>query len=395
MLKTVAKAGIPIIAVTTSDVMNASSVLAHIVDSPVAEWPQGGSSAVDKGNLKFAKFFYTKDTALDLSEHTYDWLVKHGKVLFLLNHEGSSLAFDGGELPTPSALVQSFLSTIMSGDEATKCLPALQGLTLKGVSELVRITSVGGTITNHTLLENRWMVSSQVQGLEEVNKDLGVYLPCKQLVDYATLNLKYLNKNVPTQLRPRGVLLAGESGVGKTMGAKYLANQFDCPLYRLDISASLGRYVGQSEQALNKVLSSVQTRGTCVLLIDEVEKLFGETDDTGVTHRLLAQLLWFLQEHREPVLTVMTANNFSKLPVELYRPGRIDEVIVIHTLSMEAAIELSKRLYISIKASKAHYDKFCSSFLSLLAGLSSADLTPAKVTAHVYQYIKTNNLLTN
>lgn len=394
MLKTAAKAGIPIIAVTTSDIMNAPAVLSHIAGSTVHEWPQGGVTGQNKARLSASGFFYTKEPSLDFSEQTYEWLVNHGKVLFVINHEGSPYAFDGGELPTPIKLVSSFLSTIMSADEAEKCLPALQGLTLKSVSELVRITSVGGSITNHTLLENRWMVSSQVQGLEEVDKDLGVYLPCKQLVDYASLNLKYLNKNVPHQLRPRGVLLAGESGVGKTMGAKYLANQFDCPLYRLDISASLGRYVGQSEQALNKVLATVQTRGTCVLLIDEVEKLFGETDDTGVTHRLLAQLLWFLQEHKEPVLTVMTANNFNKLPPELYRAGRVDKIIVIDPLKKKDAITLCLKIYSSFNIDAKHKDAF-NLHLDSIVSANSGSLTPANVTSLVYSYIKEHNLLTN
>lgn len=293
MLKTAAKAGIPIIAVTTSDIMNAPAVLSHIAGSTVHEWPQGGVTGQNKARLSASDFFYTKEPSFDFSEQTYEWLVNHGKVLFVINHEGSPYVFDGGELPTPSKLVSSFLSTIMNNDEAEKCLPALQGLTLKSISELVRITSVGGSITNHTLLENRWMVSSQVQGLEEVDKDLGIYLPCKQLVDYASLNLKYLNKNVPHQLRPRGVLLAGESGVGKTMGAKYLANQFDCPLYRLDISSSLGRYVGQSEQALNKVLATVQTRETCVLPTTKIHTTVGVLMAQEIAEREPTETFYF------------------------------------------------------------------------------------------------------
>ena len=389
MIAIAAKANIPIIAITTSDVMNASTVLSHIVEATVTEWPIACTFEVGKAasaKLKSFDFFYTKDSAFECNEPLYNWLVSHEKVLFLINHEGSPFSFDGGELPTPPELVSKVLSSIMEKDDVDACLPALQGLTLKSVSELIRLTSVGGTVSNRTLTSNKWMVSSQVQGLETVDKSLGVYLPSKPLVEYADLNQFYFNKQTPYQLRPRGLLLAGESGVGKSLGAKYLANAFDCSLYRLDLSASLGRYVGQSEQAVNRVLSAVKANCPCVLLIDEIEKLFGESDDSGVTYRLLAQLLWFLQEHRDLILTVMTTNDVEKLPPELYRPGRIDRVINMQPLSTDEMLTLASSLYASFGLNLADHP---------IDKLHQIHRTQANIVACVHDHIKANNLLTN
>jgi SpoVK/Ycf46/Vps4 family AAA+-type ATPase len=130
--------------------------------------------------------------------------------------------------------------------------------------------------------------------------------------------------DVDYRLRPRGLLLSGKPGTGKTMGAKRIASRLNVPLMRLDLGIVMSKYVGESEANLATALARVEEAQPCVMLIDEVEKLFHGEDESGVTQNLLAGLLWWMQEHRAAVLTIMTTNDMKKLPPELIRPGRID-----------------------------------------------------------------------
>lgn len=111
---------------------------------------------------------------------------------------------------------------------------------------------------------------------------------------------------------------------GKTLAAKHIASTFKVPLYRLDLGAMMGKYVGESEANLNSALAQVDQVEPCVVVFDEVEKIFQSQGDSGVTSRLLSQLLWWLQEHKTKVFTVMTTNNLGIIPEELHREGRID-----------------------------------------------------------------------
>jgi SpoVK/Ycf46/Vps4 family AAA+-type ATPase len=82
----------------------------------------------------------------------------------------------------------------------------------------------------------------------------------------------------------------------------------------------------------------------CILLLDEMEKLFTQGDDSGVTGRLLEQLLWWLQEHKSRVLTVMTTNAIDAIPKEVYRPGRINEIFTMKGLDEQGAFKLTNAL---------------------------------------------------
>ncbi len=130
---------------------------------------------------------------------------------------------------------------------------------------------------------------------------------------------------------PRGVLLIGVPGCGKSLSAKAVAADWQLPLYRLDIGSILGQYVGQSEGRLKEALATADTVAPCVLWIDEIEKgLAGSgTDSTGVTTRLVGQFLYWLQESRARVFVVATANDVRTLPQELLRSGRFDDMFFV------------------------------------------------------------------
>lgn len=81
---------------------------------------------------------------------------------------------------------------------------------------------------------------------------------------------------------------------GKTLASKFIASEFGVPLYRLDLGAMMGKYVGESEASLNAALTQIDQVEPCVVILDEVEKIFQSQGDSGVTSRLLSQLLWWL-----------------------------------------------------------------------------------------------------
>lgn len=137
----------------------------------------------------------------------------------------------------------------------------------------------------------------------------------------------YTNRRVPP---PKGVLLVGVPGCGKSLSAKAIAHDWGLPLYRLDMSGILGMYVGQSESQLREALAGAERVAPCVLWIDEIEKaLASGVGDSGTSRRLVGQFLFWLQESTAKVFLVATANDVSSLPPELLRKGRFDEMFFV------------------------------------------------------------------
>jgi len=133
---------------------------------------------------------------------------------------------------------------------------------------------------------------------------------------------------------PKGVLLLGVQGCGKSLVAKAVAQQWEFPLLRLDMGKVFGGIVGQSEANVRTALQVAQALAPCVLWIDEIEKGLagvGSSDQTdgGTAARVVGTLLTWMQEKREPVFVVATANRIEMLPPELLRKGRFDELFFV------------------------------------------------------------------
>ena len=132
---------------------------------------------------------------------------------------------------------------------------------------------------------------------------------------------------------PKGVLLVGMPGCGKSLAAKASARLFNVPLLRLDIGRLLGKYVGESEHNMRVALKTAESISPCILWIDEIEKAFAGIDQNGgasdITKRLFGQFLTWLQEKENTVFVVATANDVTALPPEFLRKGRFDEVFFI------------------------------------------------------------------
>lgn len=146
---------------------------------------------------------------------------------------------------------------------------------------------------------------------------------------------------------PKGVLLTGSPGTGKSLVAKAIAGEFGLPLVKLDIGRVFSQYVGQSEQRMRKALSIVDSLGNCVLFIDEIDKGLAGTSgsgDSGTTSRVFGTLLTWLQERdkNSTVFLVATANNIVGLPPELMRKGRFDEIFYVGLPTLKERMEIFK-----------------------------------------------------
>lgn len=129
---------------------------------------------------------------------------------------------------------------------------------------------------------------------------------------------------------PKGILLVGVQGGGKSLAAKAVAGLWHLPLLRLDMGAVFNKYIGESERNLREALKMAETMAPCVLWLDEIEKGLATADnDGGTSRRLLGTLLTWMAERKAPVFMVATANEIDQLPPELIRKGRIDELFFV------------------------------------------------------------------
>ena len=129
---------------------------------------------------------------------------------------------------------------------------------------------------------------------------------------------------------PKGVLIVGIQGTGKSLCAKAISQQWHMPLLRLDVGRLMGSYVGESEARTREMIQIAEAMAPCVLWIDEVDKGFagigGVQGDSGAQARVFGSLITWMQEKKSPVFIVATANNIEQLPPEFMRKGRFDEI---------------------------------------------------------------------
>lgn len=176
---------------------------------------------------------------------------------------------------------------------------------------------------------------------------------------------------------PKGVLIAGVPGCGKSLNAKAAANLFEVPLLRLDMGRLMGKYVGESERNLRSAIALAEAIAPCVLWIDELEKAFAGIGGFGggaeVTSRLLGNFLTWMQEKESPTFVVATANDITKLPAELLRKGRFDEIFYVSLPNDE---EREKIFNIHIKKRRPQDLKYLriKDLVSKTSGFSGADI---------------------
>jgi ATP-dependent 26S proteasome regulatory subunit len=161
---------------------------------------------------------------------------------------------------------------------------------------------------------------------------------------------------------PRGMIILGVQGCGKSLCARSVAGEWKLPLVKFDTAAIYDKFVGETEKRIQKVFKVAEQLAPCVLWIDELEKVFAGSGpdsasaDAGVSSRLLASFLSWMQDRKAPVFVAATCNNVTVLPPELIRKGRFDELFFVDLPNQSerkqiVAIQLTKR-----KRNPANFD---------------------------------------
>ena len=191
---------------------------------------------------------------------------------------------------------------------------------------------------------------------------------------------------------PRGILLLGVQGSGKSLAAKATAGVWGVPLLRLDFGALYNKFFGESERNLRNALQTAELMSPCVLWVDEIEKGLSIGDNEGGTsRRILGTLLTWMADRAAPVFLVATANDISSLPRELVRKGRLDEIFFVDLPATEIRAEIFRIHLAKRDQSPADFD------LARLAaeteGFSGAEIEAA-VVAGLYSAVARKESLT-
>nr|YP_010241985.1 hypothetical protein LV970_pgp135 [Coscinodiscus granii]QTI82900.1 hypothetical protein [Coscinodiscus granii] len=221
-----------------------------------------------------------------------------------------------------------------------KLTRACQGLSLERIRRvLAKIIATYKTINDSSiefLLNEKKQVISQTQILEywssaEKIQNLGGVDILKDWLKKrkTSFSIQASNYGLPT---PRGLLLIGIQGTGKSLTAKAIATEWQVPLLKLDVGKLFGGIVGESESRLRQMINVAETVSPCILWIDEIDKAFTNLEssgDSGTSNRVLGTFISWLSEKTKPVFVVATANNVERLPLEVIRKGRFDEIFFL------------------------------------------------------------------
>lgn len=230
----------------------------------------------------------------------------------------------------------------------------LAGVTRIEAQNVIAALIANRKITKGDLDELRFAkdrLFSDISGLEKINVDANIadvggleglrkWLDEKRVLLTPEKRAEMRDRGLQS---PRGILLVGVPGCGKSLSAKSVSLKWKLPLYRLDFATVQGSYVGQSEQQLKDALATAENVAPCVLWIDEIEKGLsgaGSGNDGGVSTRMVGQFLFWLQECKKQVFVVATANDVSMLPSELLRRGRFDELFFVDLPTAEERREI-------------------------------------------------------
>ena len=182
---------------------------------------------------------------------------------------------------------------------------------------------------------------------------------------------------------PRGVLMLGVQGAGKSLSAKAVATAWQRPLLRLDVGALYDKFIGESERRLRDTLRQAEMMAPIILWIDEIEKAFAgaasHSVDGGLSKRMFGTLLTWMQEHKAPVFLIATANDIAALPPELMRKGRFDEIFFVDLPAIEARHQI---LEIHLRRRSRQPKQFdLDTLAEASAGFSGAEIEQAIVSA--------------
>jgi len=286
----------------------------------------------------------------------------------------------------------------LSEDDKEKLCKAAQGLTLKEIENAFALSMVNdGSISVEdlkTIMDEKMQVIKKNGILEFVKSDLSIddiggldNLKGWLLKRNNSWSEKAKKYSLPA---PKGVLITGVPGCGKSLTAKAMSAIWQLPLMRLDLGKIFSGLVGSSEENMRRAIATAEAVAPSILWIDEIEKgLSGVSsgNDSGVSSRIFGQILTWMQEKEAQVFVIATANNISALPPELMRKGRFDEIFFVDIPTYNERFEifklhLKKRLKNEeVSKNLTVDDELCHSLAKISENLIGAEIEQVVVSA--------------
>ena len=268
-------------------------------------------------------------------------------------------------------------------EDRKKLMPSLKGMTSFEIDRMLDMAmssngSLSAEDTKMILQQKKAMVKKS--GLLELIdtpaslKDIGGLDALKNYLQNKSKVITDLPKAQEFGVSiPKGVFIVGMPGCGKSLCAKASAALFNTPLLKLDMGSMMGKYVGESEGNLRKAIKIAEAAAPCVLWIDEIEKAFsGVGGNNDIMDRMFGYFLSWMQEKTSSVYVIATANHADKLPTELKRKGRFDEIFCVNLPNKE---ERKKIFEIHIGKKKKNLDEATlNSVCQITEGFNGADI---------------------
>ena len=270
---------------------------------------------------------------------------------------------------------------------------ACQGLSLERIRRVLsKVIAKYGEIDDSSpnlILQEKKQIIQQTQLLEFClnDKNISDLGGLDNFKDWLSLRSKAFSQEAIKYglPYPKGLLLVGVQGTGKSIAAKIIAHEWQLPLLRLDFGRLFASLIGQSEQRVRKMIEIAEALSPCVLWVDEIDKAFAgaqSSGDSGTTSRVLATFITWLSEKTSPVFVVATANNIDWIPPEILRKGRFDEMFFLNLPTRE-----ERQAIFEVHLKKYRPDLIQSFQLPLLGQLSK-DFSGAEIEQVVIEAMR-------
>lgn len=318
------------------------------------------------------KIFFLKDFYLFVNDliitrklkNLYKWLKEYDKYIIMSGNEyhipkSIQQYVTSTKLPLPNTQeiyleVQRFFQVLDTNHNflVNKLSKSYQGFSInqirKSISKILINKSLEFEILEQILKEKEQLIS-QTEVLEFFHtqqklQDIGGLINLKKWlkVRHSTFTKQAASYGIKI---PKGVLLVGIQGTGKSLSAKAISLEWNLPLLKLNVSKIFVGIIGESEKKIQKMTEVCEKIAPCVLWIDEIDKIFTQyqtINDSGTTSRVTNIFLTWLSEKTKHIFIVATANNINQLPIEMLRKGRFDEIFFVDLPTFKERLNIFK-----------------------------------------------------